>query len=828
MTEASEQALQASLRRAAFLAEASRILASSLDYEQTLTNVAHLAVPEMADWCAVDLVTSKGLTQRVAVAHQDPSRVARVQQLQEKYPSDPNSEHGLAEVIRTRKSEFIPLISPEMIKAAAIDEDHLKALEELQLRSYIVAPLIARDQMLGALTFVYAESGRTYTEDDLALAEDLARRAAVAIDNANLLREVDMSRAKAEEQAVEIEMQASEMEAQAVELELKASDLELANDQLSASRAHLQAIINSSLDAVVTIDVHSVIVDWSRAAEVLFGWSAKEAVGKRLTETIIPPQHREAHRRGIEHYSQTGEGPILNRRIEITALDRNGREFPVELTVSAAGYAKQEVFSAFIRDLTEQRRLERHRIAATRVTQVLAEAQTLSEAAPRVLAALGESLDWPAGNLWMLDREAEVLRPFAFWCARGFDASEFMQVTAQLTFPRGLGLPGRVWKTSKPAWVSDMEEESYPRSRAAAISGLHAAFAFPVCAGEDFLGVIEFFHRELVKPDQELLNTVEAIGSDIAQAMMRVRAEEDRDRALSALERVNDDLQNANAALAERTSEAEAANRAKSEFLANMSHEFRTPINAIVGYAELLRLGIPGEVNEGQQNYLDRIRTSSQHLLTLVEEVLDLAKIESGRIDVVREHALVTEPVLAALSLVEPQVAEKQLELVNECVDPPVCYFLGDADRVRQVLVNLLSNAVKFTESGGRLTISCDTQSRGADGARLRGHGSWLRIHVEDTGIGIPPDRLESVFEPFVQVEEGRTRTRGGTGLGLTISRDLAHLMGGDLTVQSEPGKGSRFTLWLPAATEEKKEQTQNDSPVDGRSAVPALKDWRG
>ncbi len=247
--------------------------------------------------------------------------------------------------------------------------------------------------------------------------------------------------------------------------------------------------------------------------------------------------------------------------------------------------------------------------------------------------------------------------------------------------------------------------------------------------------------------------------------------------------------------------EAAAANRTKSEFLANMSHELRTPINAIVGYTELLDMEIAGPLTDKQRFQLGRIRASSQHLLGLVNEVLDLAKIESGQMKVERETGDLSFAARATIELMQPQAEARQLSLENHCRTTGHVEFVGDEQRVRQILLNLLSNAIKFTEPGGRVEVICGVAREPDPQVQQAGGEAWAYLSVIDTGIGIAPEQIARIFQPFVQVETGTTRSWSGTGLGLTISRQLAHLMGGDLSVHSAPGEGSRFTLWLPAGT---------------------------
>ena len=231
--------------------------------------------------------------------------------------------------------------------------------------------------------------------------------------------------------------------------------------------------------------------------------------------------------------------------------------------------------------------------------------------------------------------------------------------------------------------------------------------------------------------------------------------------------------------------EAEAANQAKGQFLAVMAHELRTPLNAIGGHAELLEMGIRGPVTPQQAEDLRRIQTSQRHLLGLINEVLNYAKLETGTVQYDLADVVARDALVAAEALVAPQARAKGLAL--RVVDAaPSLVVRADAEKLRQVLVNLLSNAVKFTDRGGRIELA----------ARMR--GGRAAITVRDTGIGIPMDKLDAVFEPFVQVRADLARTAEGTGLGLAISRDLARGMGGDLTVESTLDVGSTFTVELP------------------------------
>lgn len=328
----------------------------------------------------------------------------------------------------------------------------------------------------------------------------------------------------------------------------------------------------------------------------------------------------------------------------------------------------------------------------------------------------------------------------------------------------GEGFAGRVALARTPVVIPQVTEaDALSRFLTESLTSVIGA---PVRASGRLVGVIHAGTLEAREFSEEDVILLQLIADRVAHAIERARLL-DAERAARA--------------------EAELANRAKMEFLAMMSHELRTPLNAIAGYAELLAIGLRGPLTEAQLADVLAIHRNERHLLSLIEEVLTFAKLDAGRIRLEPEDVRVSAALGSMGDLIAPQMEQKELDYRLEPCDSSLAVF-ADIEKLQQIVLNLLSNAVKFTPAGGQITVA----------AGVHEPSGQIEIRVRDTGIGIPRDKIESIFEPFVQLDGGLTRKNQGTGLGLAISRDLARAMHGDLIVLSEEGKGAEFVLTLP------------------------------
>jgi signal transduction histidine kinase/CheY-like chemotaxis protein len=358
----------------------------------------------------------------------------------------------------------------------------------------------------------------------------------------------------------------------------------------------------------------------------------------------------------------------------------------------------------------------------------------------------------------------------------------------QLRFRAGdHGVIGRVAQTAEPVVVRDYLEE-YPDSphlAAVRAAGIRSQIAVPLKSRETVIGVLLVQSRTPAKFREDDRRLLSALADQAAIAIESARLFE---QVRQYAEQLEVKVEVRTHQLQELNRQLEAASRHKSEFLASMSHELRTPLNAIIGFSRLVMRRSRDVLPTRQYENLEKILVSAEHLLALINDILDLSKIEAGRVEV-RPVAFDVEPLVdLCLRTVEPLVRSEQVHLVK-VVDADLPRFHTDPDKVKQILINLLSNAIKFTDEG---TITVAVARRGHD----------VTLAVADPGIGIPADKLDLIFEEFRQVDSTNTRKHGGTGLGLAISRRFARLLGGDLTVASTPGVGSVFTLRLPARYE--------------------------
>jgi PAS domain S-box-containing protein len=281
---------------------------------------------------------------------------------------------------------------------------------------------------------------------------------------------------------------------------------------------------------------------------------------------------------------------------------------------------------------------------------------------------------------------------------------------------------------------------------------------------------------------------LQQLTEELQQQALELESQTEEAQSLTEeLEQANERLQQESVEAQAARAAAESANKAKTEFLAVMSHELRTPLNAIAGYTELLRMGLRGPVTDEQLEDLSRITRSERTLLSLINDILNFARLEAGHVSYATEHIPVRELVADIEAMIAPQLRVKQLQFEFGGCEGDLA-VRADGDKVRQILLNLLSNAIKFTPDRGSIAISCE------------GAADRVEIRVRDTGSGIPPEKLQAIFEPFVQLDRSLTSTHEGSGLGLAISRDLARGMGGELHATSHIGVGSTFVLMLPRA----------------------------
>jgi len=568
-----------------------------------------------------------------------------------------------------------------------------------------------------------------------------------------------------------------------LELRRSASDLSQAIHEQHRAEQEIDELFTLSLDMFCIASFDGYFKRINPAWEQVLGISRDDLLAHPYLD-FIHPDDRQSTIAEAERLSAGAKTISFENRYR----HRDGSY--VWLLWNAIPSTNEKLIFAVARDITQQKRAERRTEAGYAVTRVLAEADSLETATPRILSSIGESLDWDVGAIWRLDEAAQELYCVRVWRSAEAQFPKFEAVTRELKMRPGIGLPGLVWETGQPQWVARMPKEGRsPRIAIDNEEGLQSAFAFPIRSAGKFMGVIEFFAREPRALDPELLAMFDSIGSQVGQFIDRRRAEDDLRLYANFLEVARQTQEQDAQRLAELVKElelakkkAEEATRAKSEFLANMSHEIRTPMNAIIGMSEL---ALDTKLKPEQREYLRTVKSSATSLVSLINDILDFSKIEARKLELDHVEFSLRDTLEDTLRILAARAQQKGLELA--CHVPPRVpdSLIGDPQRLQRVVLNLAGNAVKFTEHG-EVVLRATLESRTENDV-------VVRISVTDTGIGIAPGDQQRIFEAFAQADSSTTRRYGGTGLGLAISEQLVELMGGRISVQSEPSRGSTF-----------------------------------
>ena len=513
--------------------------------------------------------------------------------------------------------------------------------------------------------------------------------------------------------------------------------------------------------AIFALDPHGYILSWNAGAERIKGYRADEIIGKHFS--IFYPPEKVAERfpdHELEVAEREGRFEDEGWRIR-----KDGGRFWASVVITALRGDNRQLlgFAKVTRDLTKRRRAEEALRESEERFRLLV--QGVRDYAIFLLDPDGCVATWNEGAQRFKGYTAEEIigRHFSTFYPQADIAANKPQ--------RELEIATRVGKYEEEGWRVRKDGSRFWAN--VLITALRNSEGRLIGFGKVTRDL-----TERVEAQRQALEDARRVATEeAARQAAEVRARELRSLADKLHEQADE--------LELRSREAEDANRAKSQFLAAMSHELRTPLNAIGGYAELIELGISGPINEKQRGQLQRIRSSQQHLLGIINDILNFSRTEAGQLSYDLGPVRIVDIVDSVVQMIVPQAEAKNIALHLECSDDTITVY-ADRAKAEQVLLNLLSNAMKFTTAEGSINISC----------RAEGGSAWLS--VRDTGRGIAREKLKAIFEPFVQVGRSLTNSHEGTGLGLAISRELARAMGGDVTVVSEFGSGSTFEVRLP------------------------------
>jgi PAS domain S-box-containing protein len=592
-------------------------------------------------------------------------------------------------------------------------------------------PLLREGIPVGVI-LVRRREVRPFSEQQIALIETFADQAVIAIENARLF-EAEKQRTLA---------------------------LAHANRDLAEREAKIRRLVDSNIIGIFVWDFEGRVLEANDEFLRMVSYDREDLVAGHIRwADLTPPDWRDRNNARIEQ--QKGGGRFAPFEKEYTRKD--GSRLPV--LIGAATFEEggnQGV--GFVLDLTERKHLEERLRVQHTVAQILAEAATIEEATPRILRAMGECLGWDVGALWRVDREAEALRCVELWHNASIEVPEFERASREFTFVPGLGLPGRVWSSLEPEYVPDVvRDENFPRAPVAEREGLHAAFGFPILLGGEVLGVIEFFSREIRQPDQEMLNMLATIGSQIGQFIERKRAEE-------AFRKVQMQLEHANRVAT------------MGQLSASITHEVKQPITAAVTYALAARRWLSAEPPNFREvdDALSLIVKEGNRAGEVVERIRALIKKVPTRDDAVA----INDAILEVIALTRTEAANNGVSVRTQLAKglSPV---QGDRVQLQQVLLNLIINAIEAMRDVGEEERELLV--------RTRNEQDGVSVEVRDSGPGFAPETLERVFEAFY------TTKPGGLGLGLSICRSIIEAHNGRLWASPNVPRGAIFGFIAPA-----------------------------